>query len=155
MVWPCRGGEWQRQQHTCSFCLRRFSSESFCSKAPRGRGLGRLVGAPNYSMVHDRGKRCSRGLLQALQYSLRRPRLTSHFSHGNFSAPCHSVPIILIINDVRPGWRNWQTRTLEGRMGLPWGFKSPSRHQFYTTPRRLSPAGRGSSLSVRLFPLAG
>ena len=42
-----------------------------------------------------------------------------------------------------PGWRNWQTRTLEGRMGFPWGFKSLARHQVFHV--------KGHSLPGRFF----
>lgn len=42
-----------------------------------------------------------------------------------------------------PGWRNWQTRTVEGRVGeIPWGFKSPSRHHLDTILLRDSSIGR-------------
>ncbi len=39
-----------------------------------------------------------------------------------------------------PGWRNWQTRMVEGHVGFgPCGFKSRPRHFFYPEGR---PGGR-------------
>ena len=32
-------------------------------------------------------------------------------------------------------WRNWQTRTFEGRVVTPYGFKSRFSHQVITTGR--------------------
>ena len=38
---------------------------------------------------------------------------------------------------VARGWRNWQTRTFEGRMVTPCGFKSRSSHQPKTKSKDL------------------
>jgi hypothetical protein len=35
---------------------------------------------------------------------------------------------------AQPKWRNWQTRYVQGVVGvLPWGFESPLRHPKQTT----------------------
>src|SRR6185503_2980549 len=47
----------------------------------------------------------------------------------------------------QPGWRNWQTRQVEGLVALtrPFGFKSRSRHS--PSPRR----GYGTAMRVRVL----
>lgn len=43
------------------------------------------------------------------------------------------VIITFAIKNLR-SWRNWQTRTFEGRMVLPYGFKSHRPHHLFTRP---------------------
>ena len=59
-------------------------------------------------------------------------------------------------------WRNWQTRTFEGRMGFPCGFKSRLRHQHADVaeladadgsgPCRVTTPGGSSSLPICTIP---
>ena len=62
------------------------------------------------------------------------PEKKGKFFQRNFPKPLDnslrmSIIISLSENDGTREWRNWQTRTFEGRVVTPYGFKSRFSHQ--------------------------